>query len=163
MPVDDASFRLALSQFATGVTVLLARDAAGAPAGLTVSAFASVSLQPPLVLACIDLRSDAHDAFAVGRVFGVSVLGEDQEDVSRRFAWRGPGKFDGLDLAESETGALLVRGAVAHLECVVTAAHRAGDHTIFVGEVRALRAAPGRPLLYHRGAYRRIAGEDGAE
>jgi 3-hydroxy-9,10-secoandrosta-1,3,5(10)-triene-9,17-dione monooxygenase reductase component len=163
MPVDDASFRLALSQFATGVTVVLTRDASGAPFGLTVSAFASVSLDPPLVLACIDVRSDAHDPLAESGEFGVSVLREDQEDVSRRFAWRGPEKFDGFAIERGETGALLVPGAVAHLECRVVGAHRAGDHTIFVGEVRVLRTAAGRPLLYHCGAYRRVAVEDGAE
>jgi flavin reductase (DIM6/NTAB) family NADH-FMN oxidoreductase RutF len=91
----------------------------------------------------------------------VSVLGEDQEDVSRRFALRGPAKLEGAALEDGDR-APLVKGAVAHLECVVTAAHAAGDHTIFVAEVRGLRAAPGRPLLYHRGAYRRIAGEDGS-
>lgn len=162
MTVDDHSFRLALSQFATGVTVVLTRDAAGAPAGLTVSSFASVSLRPPLVLFCVDLRSDAHDAFAPGRACGVSVLGEDQEDVSRRFAVRGPQKFQGVALEDGPGGAPLVGGAVAHLECVVRDAHRAGDHTIFVAEVIRLRAAAGRPLLYHRGAYRRVAGEGGS-
>ena len=162
MTVDDRSFRLALSQFATGVTVVLTRDAAGAAAGLTVSSFASVSLRPPLVLFCVDLRSDAHDAFAPGRACGVSVLGEDQEDVSRRFALRGAEKLEGVALEDGRGGAPLVKGAVAHLECVVRDAHRAGDHTIFVAEVLGLRTAPGRPLLYHRGAYRRIAGEGGS-
>lgn len=159
MPVDDASFRLALSQFATGVTVVLTRDAAGAPAGLTVNAFTSVSLVPPLVLVCVDIRSDAHDPLAQSALFGVSVLSETQEDVSRRFAWRGPEKFEGFVLEHGEKGALLVPGAVAHLECAKVAAHRAGDHTIYVGEVRVLRVAPGRPLLYHRGGYRRLAME----
>ena len=163
MPVDDASFRSALAQFATGVTVVLTRDAAGAPAGLTVSAFSSVSLDPPLVLACIDVRSEVHDAFRVGGPLGISVLGEDQEDVSRRFAWRGAEKYAGIRLETGPGGAPLVPGAVAQIECAIVAAHRAGDHTIFVGEVRELRTAPGRPLLYHRGGYRRLAGEDEAE
>jgi len=163
MPVDDASFRLALSQFATGVTVVLTRDAAGAAVGLTVNAFSSVSLDPPLVLICIDVRSDAHDPLAQSAIFGVSVLSETQEDISRRFAWRGPEKFEGFVLEHGETGALLVPGAVAHLECGVVGAHRGGDHTIYVGEVRALRVAPGLPLVYHRGAYRRLAAEGGGE
>jgi len=162
MLVDDASFRQALSQFATGVTVVLTRDAAGAPAGLTVNAFTSVSLDPHLVLICVDVRSDAHDPLAQSGIFGVSVLGEAQEDISRRFAWRGPAKFEGLVLEHGETGALLVPGAMAQLECRVVAAHRGGDHTIYVGEVRAIRVAPGRPLVYHRGGYRRLAAE-GAE
>jgi flavin reductase (DIM6/NTAB) family NADH-FMN oxidoreductase RutF len=159
MPVDDSSFRLALSQFATGVTVVLTRDAAGAPAGLTVNAFTSVSLDPHLVLICVDSRSDAHDPLAQSGIFGISVLSETQEDISRRFAWRGAEKFEGLVLEHGETGALLVPGAVAHLECRVVAAHRGGDHTIYVGDVRVIRVAPGRPLLYHRGSYRRLAAD----
>jgi flavin reductase (DIM6/NTAB) family NADH-FMN oxidoreductase RutF len=159
MPVDDTSFRLALTQFATGVTVVLTRDAAGGPAGLTVSAFTSVSLEPPLVLICVDVRSDAHDPLAASGIFGVSVLSETQEDISRRFAWRGPEKFEGFVLEHGETGALLVPGALAHLECAVVGAHRGGDHTIFVGEVRVIRVSPGRPLLYNRGGYRRLAAE----
>jgi 3-hydroxy-9,10-secoandrosta-1,3,5(10)-triene-9,17-dione monooxygenase reductase component len=159
MPADDASFRLALSQFATGVTVVLTRDAAGAPAGLTVNAFSSVSLEPPLVLICVDVRSDAHDPLAQSGVFGVSVLSETQEDVSRRFAWRGPEKFEGFILEHGQTGALLVPGGVAHLECRVVGAHRGGDHTIYVGEVRVIRVSGGRPLIYHGGGYRRLAEE----
>jgi 3-hydroxy-9,10-secoandrosta-1,3,5(10)-triene-9,17-dione monooxygenase reductase component len=159
MPVDEASFRLVLSQFATGVTVVLTRDAAGAPAGLTVNAFTSVSLHPPLVLVCVAQRSDAHDALGRSGIFGVSVLSATQEDVSRRFAWRGPEKFEGFVLEHGETGALLVPGAVAHLECAAVAAHAAGDHTIYVGEVKVLRASPGPPLLYHRGGYHRVEGE----
>ena len=161
MPVDDATFRLALSQFATGVTVVLTRDAAGAPAGLTVNSFTSVSMNPYLVLVSVDVRSDAHDPIARSGIFGVSVLGEHQEDVSRRFAWRGAEKFEGVVLEHGETGALLVPGAIAHLECGVVAAHRAGDHTIYVGEVRVIRVAPGRPLVYNRGTYRRLAAEGG--
>jgi 3-hydroxy-9,10-secoandrosta-1,3,5(10)-triene-9,17-dione monooxygenase reductase component len=156
MKVDDDSFRRALSQFATGVTVVLTRDAAGAPAGLTVNAFSSVSLDPPLVLVCVDVRSDAHDPLAQSGTFGVSVLSETQEDVSRRFAWRGPEKFEGFVLEHGKTGALLVPGAVAHLECAVVGAHRGGDHTIYVGEVRVIRVAGGRPLVYHGGGYRRL-------
>lgn len=159
MPVDDATFRLALSQFATGVTVVLTRDAAGAPVGLTVNAFSSVSMSPHLVLVCVDVRSDAHDPLAQSGVFGVSVLGEHQEDLSRRFAWRGAEKFEGITLEHGETGALLLPGAIAHLECAVVASHRAGDHTIYVAEVRVIRVAPGRPLIYNRGTYCRLAAE----
>jgi len=149
-----------MGMFATGVTVVLTRDAAGAPAGLTVNAFSSVSLEPPLVLICVDVRSDAHDPLAQSGIFGVSVLSETQEDVSRRFAWRGPEKFEGFILEHGETGALLVPGAAAHLECRVVGAHRGGDHTVYVGEVRVIRVVSGRPLIYHCGGYRRLAAED---
>jgi 3-hydroxy-9,10-secoandrosta-1,3,5(10)-triene-9,17-dione monooxygenase reductase component len=159
MPVDDSSFRLALSQFATGVTVVLTRDASGRPAGLTVNSFASVSMNPYLVLISVDVRSEGHDPIARSGIFGISVLGEGQEDVSRRFAWRGPDKFEGFVLEHGETGALLVPGAVAHLECGVAGAHRAGDHTVYIGEVRVIRVTGGRPLVYHCGGYRRLASE----
>ena len=159
MPVDASTFRHALSQFATGVTVVLTRDAAGAPVGLTVNAFTSVSMDPYQILISVDVRSDAHDPIAQSAMFGVSILREDQEDVSRRFAWRGPEKFVGFELEHGETGAPLIPGALAHLECGVVSAHRAGDHTLYVGEVRVIRVAAGRPLIYHRSGYRRLAAE----
>jgi flavin reductase (DIM6/NTAB) family NADH-FMN oxidoreductase RutF len=84
------------------------------------------------------------------------VLAESQEAVSRQFAAGGPDKFQGVELLEGMRGATLVAGALAHLECRLVAAHAAGDHTIFVGEVERLAAAPGRPLLYHAGAYHRL-------
>ena len=163
MPIDDANFRLALGQFATGVTVVITTGANGRPVGLTVNAFCSVSLAPPLVLVSIDKRSDAHDAIAESRLYGVSILSETQEEVSRRFAWRGPQKFEGLVLERGEEGTLLVPGAVAHLECAVVDAHAAGDHTLYVGEVRALRVTQGRPLVYHRSGYRQLAAEEERE
>ena len=122
-----------------------------------MNAFSSVSLDPPLVLICVDVRSDAHDPLAQSGIFGVSVLSETQEDVSRRFAWRGPEKFEGFILEHGETGALLVPGAVAHLECRVVGAHRAGDHTIYVGEVRVIRGRGRAAARLPPGGYRRLA------
>lgn len=160
MPVDAAAFRRALGQFATGITVVTTRDAQGRPMGLTVNAFSSVSLEPPLVLVCIDNRSDTHDGFEASGVFGVSILGEDQEHFSRRFAQPGREKFAARDLHLGETGVALVPGAVAHIECRVSSAHRAGDHTIYVGEVVRLETRPGRPLLYHASGYRKLIGSE---
>src|SRR5512145_1341069 len=108
MTVDSTSFRRALGQFASGVTVVTTRDAAGRPLGLTVSSFCSVSLEPPLVLVCIDKRSEAHDGFEASRLFGVSVLAEGQEDWSRRFAEGGPAKFAGAELRGGHHGLALV-------------------------------------------------------
>jgi flavin reductase (DIM6/NTAB) family NADH-FMN oxidoreductase RutF len=159
MAIEPADFRRALAQFASGVTAVTTRDAEGKPLGLTVTAFSSVSLDPPLVLICVDERSETHAAFRHSRAFGVSVLSEDQEDVSRQFAWGGPQKFEKTALAEGVTGMPLVSGALAHLECRLVAAHAAGDHTIYVGEIVALSARPGRPLLYHQGRYRRLPGD----
>jgi flavin reductase (DIM6/NTAB) family NADH-FMN oxidoreductase RutF len=155
--VAPAEFRAALSQFASGVTVVTSRRASGQPVGLTVSAFAAVSLVPPLVLVSIAHHAEAHPGFAESGVFGVSVLGEEQEGVSRRFAQNGPERFDlgGLHRGP-RLGVVLVDGALARLECRVVAGHVAGDHTIFVGEIVALAVSPGRPLVYHHGAYARV-------
>jgi flavin reductase (DIM6/NTAB) family NADH-FMN oxidoreductase RutF len=153
MGVDSASFRRALGQFASGVTVLTARDTSGRAHGLTVSAFCSVSLHPPLVLACVDHRSDANPAIRERGLFAFSVLAEGQEDVSRRFAAHGRAKVEGFAFLQGEHGLPLVPGALAHLECRVRSCHHEGDHAVWVGEVRAVSARPGRPLLHHAGAY----------
>jgi flavin reductase (DIM6/NTAB) family NADH-FMN oxidoreductase RutF len=157
MPVAPDAFRRALCQFAAGVTVVTTRDAKGRPLGLTVTAFSSVSLDPPLVLVCVDHRSEAHVGFRDAGLFGVSILAEGQEDVSRRFAAGGAAKFKGLELAAGTTGVPLVPGAVAHLECRVKATHDAGDHRIYVGEVLGVDVHPGRPLVYHDRDYRRLS------
>jgi flavin reductase (DIM6/NTAB) family NADH-FMN oxidoreductase RutF len=161
MPIEPSDFRKALGQFATGISVVTTRDAAGRPMGLTVNAFASVSLDPPLVLVCIDNRSETHDGFEASGVFGVSVLSEDQEAWSRRFAAPGHEKFAPGDLRSGETGVALVPGALAHIECRVTAALPGGDHTIYVGEVLRLQVAPGRPLVYHASGYARLSSTSG--
>ena len=164
MPVDPADFRRALGQFAAGVTVVTTRDGQGRSLGLTVTAFASVSLDPALVLVCVDHRSETHAGFRHEGLFGVSILAEGQEEVSRRFAGGGPAKFTGLELGRGTTGVPLIPGAVAHLECRVIATHVAGDHTIYVGEVLSAEVRPGRPLLYHDRRYRRLApGEEPEE
>jgi flavin reductase (DIM6/NTAB) family NADH-FMN oxidoreductase RutF len=158
MGIDPASFRKALGQFASGVTVVTTRDAAGQPLGLTVSAFCSVSLHPPLVLVCIDHRSEANAGMRESGLFAVNVLAEDQEDVSRRFAAAGRTKLETFPFVEGRQGLPLVPGALAHVECRVRSFHDEGDHAVWVGEVRSLSAHPGRPLLYQAGAYRRLAG-----
>ena len=153
MTVDARSFRHALGQFATGITVVTTRDHAGHLLGLTVSAFCSVSLHPPLVLVCVDTRSETHQAFVESRLFGVSILAEDQDGISERFARRGRAKFAELPMVTGPHGAALVPGALAQIECGLAAAHPAGDHTIYVGKVLGLSVHPGRPLVYHSGAY----------
>jgi flavin reductase (DIM6/NTAB) family NADH-FMN oxidoreductase RutF len=160
MAVDAREFRRGLGQFASGVTVVTTKDALGQPQGLTASSFCSVSLDPPLVLVCVDNRLLARSAIADSGLFAVSVLSESQEAISRRFAAGGADKFTGVDLVPGRSGVPLVSGALCHLECRLAAAHPAGDHTIFVGEVEHLEATPGRPLLYHESGYHRLdAGE----
>lgn len=159
LPVDSTSFRQALAQFASGVTVVTTRNAAGDPLGLTVSAFCSISLSPPLVLVSVDVGSEAHAGFRDSGVFAVSILAEGQDDVSRLFARPGTAKFRELTLSAGQGGLPVVPGALAHIECEVRAAHPAGDHILYVGEIVALAVRPGRPLLYNRGGYRRLAEE----
>jgi flavin reductase ActVB len=156
MPADPARFRDALSQFATGITVVTSFDCNARPVGLTVNAFCSVSLDPPLVLICVDRRSEACGGIEASKVFGVSVLAEGQEDWSRRFAAGGARKFEGATLATGVCGVPLVPGALAHIECRLTSAYPGGDHTIYLGEVMELSVSQGAPLVYHNRCYRRL-------
>jgi flavin reductase (DIM6/NTAB) family NADH-FMN oxidoreductase RutF len=158
MAIDPRDFRVGLGQFASGVTVVTTRDGQGQPQGLTVSSFCSVSLDPPLVLVCVDNRAPAQKAVQESGIFAVSVLAEGQEQVSRSFAGGGASKFAGLELEAGTLGAPLVPGALAHVECRLRTVHLEGDHTVLVGEVERLAVSPGRPLLYHASAYHRLPG-----
>lgn len=158
MSIDSADFRRALGQFATGITVVTTVDGQGRPYGLTVNAFSSVSLDPPLVLFCLNAGSEASAGLDGSGLFGVSILSEQHEHWSRHFARSGVDRFSGVELETGLHGLPLIPGALAWLECRVRAAHPAGDHTIYVGEVLRLEVRPGRPLLYHGSAYRRLDG-----
>lgn len=153
---DD--FRRLLGHFASGVTIVTTSDADGRPAGLTVSAFASLSLEPPLVLVCVDHKAQSYPALKDNRGFAVNVLSTDHEVISRRFASTRLDKFDGVPYHMSALGLPLLGGALAHIECVTVNRHVEGDHTIFVGRVEAGATADGEPLLYHRGKYKRFEG-----
>jgi len=156
-PVDATVFRHALGRFPSGVTVVTVRGDDGRDYGMTVSAFASVSLDPPLVLVCIGDDATIAGAVATAGHFAVSVLAEDQEAAARRFADSEADRFAGTAVSRGVTGMALIDGAVARLECVIVARHRGGDHTIVVGEVLAAAAVEdGRPLVYQRGDYRRL-------
>lgn len=158
MPVTKDLFRHALSHFASGVTVVTTSSEGGEKKGITVSAFSSVSLDPPLVLICIDKRASIHEHLKKGRWFAVNVLSQEQESLSRHFASRGEmDRFIGIELVEGASGSPLIAGAVASIECRVVEAYEGGDHTIFVGEVEAAGVTGGEPLLYYRGNYARRA------
>ena len=153
MPVDDAQFKHALSHFASGVTIVTTEHG-GVDYGLTVASFASLSLNPPLVLVCISKSSSSHEPIAQSQKFGVSILGSDQAEISGRFAARGGDKFAGLDVRRGELGVPLVGNALATLECRVHQHVVGGDHSIFIGEVVDTQTREGAPLLYFRAAYR---------
>ena len=152
---DD--FRRVLGHFATGVTILTTADPDGRPTGLTASAFCSVSLDPPLVLICVDHKSQSFPALSESRGFAVNVLSAAQEDLSRRFASTRLDKFDGVAYTPGLHGAPVLHDALAQIECETVGKHVQGDHTIFVGRVERARVGSGEPLVYFRGRYERLA------
>jgi len=156
---DD--FRRVLSHFASGVTIVTTLDAEGRPAGLTASAFSSVSLDPPLVLVCVAHSAQSYPAFHAHGKFAINVLGTDHEHVARRFASSGPGheKFTELGYRKGLLGLPIIDDALAELECTIVHAYPAGDHTIFVGQVEAADSRGDKglePLLYYRGRFNRL-------
>ena len=157
MPVSNEEFRSALGRFVSGVTVVTTLDKENQPVGITVSAFSSVSLEPPLVLACIEKRASVHDYLSEGTHFAVNILAEDQEQLSRRFSSKDQDRFNGTGYREGATGAPLLEGALAYIECRVVHAFPGGDHTIVVGEVESVSVADHRPLAYYRGGYTQLA------
>jgi flavin reductase (DIM6/NTAB) family NADH-FMN oxidoreductase RutF len=158
-PVIDATeFRRVLGHFATGVAVATTRQRSGEPCGLTINAFCSVSLRPPLVLICVEKDADSHACIRGSGIYAVNVLEEGRgETLSRRFAdWDVEEKLRGVAFRQEATGAAVLEDALAWVDCRVTAEDPGGDHTIFVGEVVAAGAREGTPLLYYRGGYGRF-------
>lgn len=153
MPVDKDEFRTALGRFASGVTVVTTRDKEGQPRGLTVSAFTSLSLEPPLVLICIGKSIALHQVLVEAGGFVVNVLSDKQESLSRRFASREPDKFAGIAYREGLENVPVLDDVLVALECRKQSAFDGGDHTILVGEVEATHVGEGKPLLYFRGGY----------
>lgn len=153
-PLFDArEFRDALGQFVTGVTVVTTRTADRAPVGITINSFTSVSLDPPMVLFCLDARSRYLAAFEDAGCFAVHVLASDQLDWSDRFAGNGD-RWNGVGSAVWETGAPIIEGCLAVFECRLEAVHPGGDHMILVGRVIRLSSGDDRrPLAFHLGRY----------
>ena len=151
--MDDASkdFRRALGSFATGVTVVTAQDAEGA-LGLTVNSFTSVSLDPRLVLWCLDDICDRRHVFHTAERFAVNVLAAADQARSQRFS-RGAGRPEAGELEEGVTGVPVLKGALARFECETRERIQLGDHQVIVGEVLAYEAADGEGLVFFRGQY----------
>ncbi len=158
MPVTSEEFRAALSRFPSGVTVVTTCDAEGRFHGITVSAFSSLSLDPPRVLVCIEKTTGSHFALERSGSFIVNMLSSDQRDLSERFASTRDDKFEGVDIEVGIDGIPLILGCIAALECRVTSSFDGGDHSIFVGEVEKAAVSDGDPILYFRGDYRAISG-----
>jgi flavin reductase (DIM6/NTAB) family NADH-FMN oxidoreductase RutF len=156
MPVTQEDFRAALGRFASGVTVVTTKDASGELHGITVSAFCSVSLQPPMVLICIEKTAGSHPAVEESAIFVVNILREGEAEISELFASSRDEKFDLVKWRPGIEGVPVLEGALATLECRVKFSYHGGDHSIFVGEVENVMAAEGKPLAYFRSEYGRF-------
>jgi 3-hydroxy-9,10-secoandrosta-1,3,5(10)-triene-9,17-dione monooxygenase reductase component len=155
--VDPARFRTVLGHFCSGITIITALDG-GAPVGLTCQSFSSVSLEPPLVLFCATKSSSSWPRIRSAGHFCANILGEDQEELCRSFAQSGADKFAGVGWTPGPSGAPVITGCLAYVDCELEAVHDAGDHDIAVGRVLELdHAKAGGPLLFFRGGYGRFA------
>jgi len=147
-------FRAALGMFATGVTIVTARDASGAPVGLTANSFNSVSLAPPLVLWSLARSAGSMPAFERGSHYAINILAADQRLLAERFAGKALDRFEGVLFREGAGGAPILEGSAAVFECFNRSRYEEGDHVIFVGEVeRCRRRAGAQPLIFHGGRY----------
>jgi flavin reductase (DIM6/NTAB) family NADH-FMN oxidoreductase RutF len=154
--VDEARYRQVLGHFATGVTIVTAA-VESLPVGLSVNSFTSVSLDPPLVAFCVSVESATWSTIERAGWFCVNILGDDQEHISRVFAARGADRFRGLGWEPAPSGAPIIAGVLAWVDCETEAKHQAGDHLIVVGRVRDLDVVrEGRPLVFFRGGYGRF-------
>lgn len=162
MSLNPADFRKAMGAFATGVTIITV-DLDGEVHGMTANAFTSVSLDPMLVLVCVDHTTRTHAHLHAKKRFGINVLGEDQRSVSDFYA--NPDRHDvdaskaGARFDRTRHGTPMLHGSLAYLECRLQSGEEAGDHTIFIAEVEDVVVRDGDPLLFFRGNYRKV-GED---
>lgn len=159
MTLDSRSFRKALGCFASGVTVVttLAPETK-APIGVTVSAFSSLSLEPPMVLFCLGNGTSTMDAFKTFGHFAVNILSETQRDLSIRFASRAEDKWQGVSWSAWDSGAPIIGNCLATLECSLVQVVDGGDHQIFIGRVERMKHQEGgSPLVYFRGSYLDLA------
>jgi flavin reductase len=163
MSLNPSEFRKAMGCFATGVTIITL-DLGGEVHGMTANAFASVSLDPPLVLVCVDHMASTHAHLHAKKRFGINVLSEDQRTISEYYA-----RADRTDAAteagarfdRTKHGTPMLHGSLAYLECRLHSAQMAGDHTIFIAEVEDVVVREGEPLLFFRGQYRKVGGNVG--
>ena len=156
MSLDPDAFRAVMGRFATGVTVVTAADAGGIDRGMTVSAFASLSLEPPLVVMCIDKTASMYDTLMEGEFFAVNILASTQEEIARRFAATGAQQFEGIGYTKGDNGAPLLNDVLAYVECRRLTSNVAGDHGLIIGETLNASLRDARPLLYYRGGFAQL-------
>jgi flavin reductase (DIM6/NTAB) family NADH-FMN oxidoreductase RutF len=159
-PIDPRDFRNALGTYATGVTVITAAGPDGKPYGLTCNSFASVSLNPPLVLWSLVVYSSSLTVFQNASHFTVNVLGASQQELANRFAKSSDDKFAGLDWSPGLGNAPVLAESVANFQCRSVNRYYGGDHVIFLGAVEAYSYNREEPLLFARGTYGRFLADD---
>jgi flavin reductase (DIM6/NTAB) family NADH-FMN oxidoreductase RutF len=163
MAITSEVFRAALGRFTSGVTVVTTKDREGNLHGLTVSAFCSVSLNPPLILVCIHKQTGSYHAFVEREAFVVNILSEDQAGVSNQFAYQHEDKFTGIKYREGQLGLPVLEECLVNLECRLKHSYDGGDHTIFVGEIEAATVRDAKPLAYFHGQYREVSDYSGKQ
>ncbi len=152
---DQIGFRNALGTFATGITVITTTNTKKEPVGITVNSFTSVSLEPPLILWCLDKNADSYEDFVNCIRFAVHVLHEDQEAISHNFAIKSNNKFAELEWENGEFGSPILNDFSTCFQCETEERYTGGDHIIFLGRIRSIQTHPGKePLIYHAGSYR---------
>lgn len=154
---DPAQFRQLMGRFATGITVVTCADKAGELHGMTANSMTSVSLEPPLLLICVDHKAGMRAHLLDTGSFTVNILDQQQEALSRRFAGKHENRYEGIGYTTGTLGHPVLDGSLAYAECTVESVVDAGDHTIVIGRVVAGAAHDGRPLLYFRGGYATLA------
>jgi flavin reductase (DIM6/NTAB) family NADH-FMN oxidoreductase RutF len=154
--IEQQHFRRVCSKYATGITILTVLEPGGGPQGMTVNSFTSVSLAPPLILVCIDRQTSILELFKLGTRFGVNVLQEEQKELSTWFARSGYDRFSGIPWSAGETGAPLLHGMLATIECEVTQMIEAGDHVVVIGAALHATWREGQPLVYFNSSYQSL-------
>ncbi len=160
-PIDPRDFRTALGTYATGITIITALASDGKPYGLTCNSFASVSLNPPLVLWSLGTFSQAMGTFQNASHFAVNVLGSSQQALASKFSKSSEDKFAGVEWTPGLGNAPLLKGSVANFQCRAAGRYYGGDHVIFLGAVEAYAYNRQEPLLFARGGYGRFVDADG--
>lgn len=156
MSITKEEFRAALGKFASGVTVVTTRDKIGKLFGITVSAFCSASLEPPLILVCIEKNTGSHHAFKESGAFVINILHENQQEISNHFASHLEDKFTGISYHSGIKDLPILTDALVNLECRLQNSHETGDHTIFIGEIERATIKDQNPLVYWHGDYQKI-------
>ena len=160
--IDKAQFCRTCAKFPTGVTIVTVLDAGGSPHGMTASSFTSVSLDPPLVLVCVDHRAKVLEHLRQSEHLAINVLSEGQHELSAHFARRGQNRFDGVEWYAGHEGVPLIPGVLASLECRMHRLVDAGDHAILIAEVLNVSHRDGQPLVYYGSGYHKLDGVNGA-